>query len=70
MSFLNKFLNKVLLRVRVDGEIKEIEKGMRLDRYKTHDIEVVIDRLLINKSSEKSALEETIKTALYSGNNI
>ncbi len=57
------------LRVRVDGEIKEIEKGMRLDRYKTHDIEVVIDRLLVNKSIEKR-LEETIKTALYAGNNI
>ena len=57
------------IRVRVDGEIREIEKGMRLDRYKTHDIEVVIDRLVINKASEKR-LEETIKTALYSGNNI
>jgi excinuclease ABC subunit A len=57
------------VRARVDGEIREIEKGMRLDRYKTHDIEVVIDRLLIDKSSEKR-LEETIKTALYSGNNI
>lgn len=57
------------LKVRVDGEIREIEKDMRLDRYKMHDIEVVIDRLLINKPSEKR-LEETIKTALYSGNNI
>ena len=57
------------LRVRVNGEIKEIEKGMRLDRYKTHDIEVVIDRLVINSDSEKR-LEETIKTALYTGNNI
>ena len=57
------------LRVRIDGEIKEITKGMRLDRYKTHDIEVVIDRLLVNKSIE-NRLEETIKTALYSGNNI
>lgn len=57
------------VRVRVDGEIREIEKGMRLDRYKTHDIEVVIDRLLINEKSKKR-LEETIKTALYSGNNI
>jgi len=57
------------LRVRVDGEIKEIEKGMRLDRYKTHDIEVVIDRLVINNDVEKR-LEETFKTALYSGNNI
>ena len=36
------------LRVRVDGKMMEIEKGMRLDRYKTHDIEVVIDRLVIN----------------------
>ncbi|NLP57554.1 excinuclease ABC subunit UvrA [Lutibacter sp. B1] len=57
------------LRVRVDGKIREIEKGMRLDRYKTHDIEIVIDRLLINQSSEKR-LEETITTTLYSGDNI
>jgi excinuclease ABC subunit A len=57
------------LRVRVDGKIQEIEKGMKLDRYKMHDIEVVIDRLAISKSAEKR-LEETIKTALYSGNNI
>ena len=57
------------LRARVDGEIIEIEKGMRLDRYKTHDIEVVIDRLAVNADSEKR-LEETIKTALYTGNNI
>ena len=57
------------VKVRVDGEILDIEKGMRLDRYKTHDIEIVIDRLLVNKSSEKR-LEETITTALYSGENI
>ena len=57
------------LRVRVDGEIREIEKGMRLDRYKTHDIEVVIDRLKVDEKSIKR-LSETIKTALYSGNNI
>ncbi|WP_394801454.1 excinuclease ABC subunit UvrA [Tenacibaculum piscium] len=57
------------VRVRVDGDIKEIEKGMKLDRYKTHDIEVVIDRLIVNEKSEKR-LEETIKTALYTGNNI
>jgi len=57
------------VRVRVDGEIVEIEKGMRLDRYKTHDIEIVIDRLLVNKSSEKR-LEETITTALYTGENV
>ena len=47
----------------------EIEKGMRLDRYKTHDIEVVIDRLVINPDA-KNRLKETIKTALYTGNHI
>ena len=57
------------VKVRVDGEIKDIEKGMRLDRYKTHDIEIVVDRLLINKDSEKR-LEQTITTALYSGENV
>ncbi|CAM1369683.1 UvrABC system protein A [Tenacibaculum litoreum] len=57
------------VRVRVDGEIREIEKGMKLDRYKTHDIEVVIDRLAVNDTAEKR-LEDTIKTALYTGDNI
>ncbi len=54
------------VRVRVDGEIKEIIKGMRLDRYKTHDIEIIIDRLFINENSEKR-LNESIKTAMYHG---
>lgn len=57
------------VKVRVNGEIKDLEKGMRLDRYKTHDIEIVIDRLLVNKTSEKR-LEESITTALYSGNKV
>lgn len=57
------------VKVRVDGEIVDIEKGMRLDRYKTHDIEIVIDRLAISEKSDKR-LEETINTALYSGENI
>ena len=54
------------IRVRVDGEIKEIERGMKLDRYKTHDIEIVIDRLLINDASAKR-LMESIRTAMYHG---
>ncbi len=57
------------LRVRVDGEIQEIEKGMRLDRYKTHDIEIVIDRLQIDSTHEKR-LNETIKTAMYHGEDV
>lgn len=57
------------VKVRVNGEIRDIEKGMRLDRYKTHDIEIVVDRLLVNEASVKR-LEESIKTALYAGDNI
>ncbi len=57
------------VRVRVDGELMEIEKGMRLDRYKNHDIEIVIDRLKIDKTVVKR-LSESINTALYSGNNV
>src|SRR5690554_6911188 len=40
------------LKVRVDGEIRDLEKGMKLDRYKTHDIEIVIDRLLVEDSKD------------------
>ena len=41
------------VKVRVDGQVIDIEKGMRLDRYKTHDIEIVIDRLLVEKKQQK-----------------
>lgn len=54
------------MRVRVDGEIREIEKGMQLDRYKTHDIELVVDRIEINEGVEKR-MQETIQTAMYHG---
>ena len=38
------------VKVRVDGEIRDIVSGMKLDRYKNHDIEIVIDRLKISSS--------------------
>ena len=37
------------VKVRIDGVIKDIEYGMKVDRYKTHDIEIVIDRIAIKK---------------------
>ncbi len=57
------------VRVRVDGKIVEIQKGMRLDRYKTHDIEIVIDRIKVSEST-KNRLAEAIKTAMYHGENV
>ncbi|APA65694.1 excinuclease ABC subunit UvrA [Maribacter sp. 1_2014MBL_MicDiv] len=59
------------LKVRVDGEIKDIVKGMKVDRYKTHDIEIVIDRLKVAESEDfHKRLSESINTAMYSGDNV
>ena len=54
------------IRVRVNGEIKEITSGMKLDRFKTHDIEIVVDRLVINKEN-KNRIKESIEIALKYG---
>jgi excinuclease ABC subunit A len=54
-------------KVRVDGEIIEIEKGMRLDRYKIHDIEIVIDRILV-KDEDRKRIYDAISTAMKLGN--
>ncbi len=54
------------LRVRIDGEIVQITPGMKLDRYKIHDIEIVIDRVVIDESS-KSRILESIRTAMKQG---
>lgn len=51
------------LSARVDGELVELEKGMKLDRYKTHNIEVVVDRFVISPKSEKR-ISESIRLAL------
>jgi len=59
------------VKVRTDGEIKDLVKGMKLDRYKTHDIEIVIDRLKIDDSiNNDKRLDETINTAMYHGEDV
>ena len=45
------------LKVRVDGEIRDITFGMKLDRYKVHDIEIVIDRIEVNEKQKQRVLE-------------
>ncbi len=54
-------------KVRIDGEIKDIEKGMRLDRYKIHDIDLVIDRLQIAETDRKRIYDSVI-TSMKHGN--
>ena len=59
------------VKVRTDGVIVDITKGMKLDRYKMHDIEIVIDRLKIDASTQStSRLNESINTAMYHGENV
>jgi excinuclease ABC subunit A len=53
-------------RVRVDGELQELDKGMKLDRYKTHDIEVVVDRIVI-KPGIRTRIAQSVETALGMG---
>ena len=56
------------IKVRADEEVVDIEKGMKLDRYKTHDIEIIIDRLKIDdKPDADKRLDESIRTAMYHG---
>ncbi len=59
------------VKVRTNGEIRDITKGMKLDRYKTHDIEIVIDRLVVTEEQVNSKrLMETINTAMYHGDDV
>ncbi|MCK9279435.1 MAG: excinuclease ABC subunit UvrA [Melioribacteraceae bacterium] len=55
------------IRVRVDGEILELVDGLKADRYKTHDIEIVIDRLKINEQG-RGRISESVEAALNFGN--
>jgi excinuclease ABC subunit A len=57
---------KGYLRVRVDGEICEIAYGMKLDRYKNHSVELVVDRLPVSDKDD-ARLRDTIETALKQG---
>lgn len=54
------------LHVRVDGEVREMEHGMQVDRYKVHDIEIVIDRIKVNASSA-TRLAGSVNLALRHG---
>ncbi|MBM4170085.1 MAG: excinuclease ABC subunit UvrA [Ignavibacteria bacterium] len=55
------------VRVRADGETQEITEGMKLDRYKIHHVEIVVDRLQI-KGDVRSRVSESVETALQFGN--
>lgn len=54
-------------QARIDGEIQDIENDLKLDRYKTHDIDIVIDRWIIGESATENRMEKSIRTAMQMG---
>lgn len=62
-DLFEKLLQKGFLRVRIDGEFREMEKGMQLERYKSHTIELVVDRLVI-QADIKERLKQAISLAI------
>ena len=62
-ELFEKLLQKGFLRVRIDGQFREMEKGMQLERYKSHTIELVVDRLVI-KADIKERLRQAISLAI------
>tara|TARA_R110002096_G_scaffold295939_1_gene490310 strand:+ start:17638 stop:20484 length:2847 start_codon:yes stop_codon:yes gene_type:complete len=62
-ELFKSILKQGFLKVRTDGQFQDISRDMQLDRYKTHDIEVVIDRLIVNQGNKKR-LSDAIQLAL------
>ena len=62
-DLLEEIASEGYTKVRVDGEIKEISEGIKLDRYKIHDIDVVIDRVAVNEKS-RTRIYESLENAL------
>ena len=61
---------KGYLYVRVDGGLKEITDGMKLDRYKNHDIEVVIDKMMVKDNQDENRLKKSVATAMKAGDGL
>ncbi len=66
-ELLSELLADGFVRVRVDGEIYDLGDQIKLDRYKVHDIEIVVDRIKVNQKS-RSRIAESVEVALNYGN--
>lgn len=69
-ELFEQILKRGYLHVRVDGVLQEIHRGMKLDRYKNHDVEVVIDKLPISINEDEKRLRSSIQTAMKQGGGI
>ena len=70
-ELFQQIAKKGYVKVRTDGEIRDIEKGMKLSRYQTHDVEIVIDRLEVQRGEKgDKRLSESIRTAMNEGGDV
>ena len=67
---LDNWRKRGYISARIDGEIKEITAGMALDRYKSHDIEIVIDKLVINSNVDTKRVKDSVAMAMRHGEGI
>jgi excinuclease ABC subunit A len=67
-ELFEQFRRKGFLYARIDGEVTELVHGLRVDRYKTHNIEVVVDRLEVG--DDRKRLKESVTTAMNQGKGI
>ena len=69
-ELFSSILKQGFLKARIDGVITDLKPNLKLDRYKIHDIEIVIDRIILkNDESSKKRLKDSLITAMYHGNN-
>jgi excinuclease ABC subunit A len=66
-ELFEEILSEGFLRIRVDGEFREVTKGFQVDRYKIHNIEIVVDRVTVGENA-RSRITESIEVALNHGN--
>ena len=68
-ELFNQILKLGFLKVRINGEIISISPGMRLDRYKTHDIEVIVDQIKV-KPDDRKRINNSVNTAMKHGKGV
>jgi len=68
-ELFESILKDGFLRVRIDGEVKQIDKGMKVDRYKVHTIEIVVDRIVLKKEM-RPRIADSVELALRFGGGV
>ncbi|MEK7669753.1 MAG: excinuclease ABC subunit UvrA, partial [Bacteroidota bacterium] len=68
-ELFEQILKDGFIRVRVDGEVKQIEKGMKANRYKVHNIEIVVDRITVD-DKVRSRIADSVEVALKFGEGV